>query len=124
MTTLATLKEMRRMLVCYGFPTPAIDEEIALLTAVGDPFLSPAEVAEVRAVLLAKGYAHPMVSMGIAKVPEAAALLAVDLVGAGTRVMDVGDCCDDGDPNAWIDGLNDARQNDRDALDLEERTRR
>lgn len=189
MTSLATLKEMRRMLVCYGFPTPAIDEEIALLTAVGDPFLSPAEVAEVRAVLLAKGYAHPMVSMGIAKVPEAAALLAIDLAsGACTRVIEfdeVVDVCaecsslshateehwqmiydDDNDdnnvidplgvldvkaldaalalfprvempdvdhddlnegddtPQAYAQGLNDARQNDADAEELEERTRR
>ncbi len=96
MTSLASLREMRTALAVMGYPTEALNEEIALLSAVDDPFLSPSEVAEVRA-LLAKGYTHPMVSERVASSSESAALLAVDLVGAGaheTRVIEVCSVCD------------------------------
>ncbi len=87
---LASLREMRTALHAAGWgPTPAIDEEIFLLSAADSPFLSPSEVAEVRALLASK-YAAPMVSERVASTPAAAALLAIDLVGAGaheTRAM-------------------------------------
>lgn len=104
---LATLRESRAMLARFDFPTTAHD-------------------AEIREIEAALAYQAPMLSERVAAAPDAATLLSVDMIGAGTRVLvaDAHEIREDFDADAWLRDIDEERREERDrAFPPDERDR-